>query len=258
MIIISIILVLIIILIITYIKISMNNSSKLGMGEDNPHNEMNREEIMDMLGYKDEDIKYINLHKQMFLGRHKLKKGKTINDIIITKEGAYSFTSSRYMDDILRHANKFFMGDINTASDITANIGASALTMADYYNVVAYEINEETFMIMEYNLSLFDKNIECINDSFFNHISDINNTDLVFYDPPWGGPEYKEHETYDIVINDHGLEDVANLITTNIIMKLPLNADISFVHNLGRDYKKFYTEKKGKKKWLNLMIRAHN
>lgn len=237
-------------IIIIAIFLIMQNTNTVITGD----NEHNREEIMNLLGYNDDDIKYVNIHKQMFIGRHRLKTGKKINDIIITKEGAYSFTSPKYMDEIIKEARKFLKGDINTASDITANIGASALTLDDYYNTTAYEIDELTYKVMIHNLSLFENNITCINDSFFNHIDEINNTDLVFYDPPWGGPEYKENDIYDIILNDHGLGDIVNIITTNIIMKLPINADISFIETMDRRYKKFYTTKKGRKKWLNIII----
>ena len=55
---------------------------------------------------------------------------------------------------------------------------------------------------------------------------DIIKPDAVFFDPPWGGPEYKKQDKMDLFLGDKNIVDIIqNMMdgTTTIAMRLPFN-----------------------------------
>jgi trimethylguanosine synthase len=60
--------------------------------------------------------------------------------------------------------------------------------------------------------------------------------DVVFLSPPWGGPMYRDFESYNLDMlqprDGYSLFQIAQSITPNIIMFLPRNVDLAQVEEL--------------------------
>jgi hypothetical protein len=91
---------------------------------------------------------------------------------------------------------------------------------------------------LENNVNVYNlTNIELINDnclSFLSVESLMNNSDVFFFDPPWGGPDYKNHNKVTIKLGDMDLSEVIDKIRAYnrpIFLKLPFNYELNKFSN---------------------------
>ena len=84
--------------------------------------------------------------------------------------------------------------------------------------------------IKQYNIS----NTTLINGNCIDLFNDNIKSNIVFFDPPWGGPDYKFNQDIEIKIDNKNLSDIVNLLefkTKLICIKLPLNYNMESLIN---------------------------
>jgi hypothetical protein len=158
------------------------------------------------------------------------KESIDYNNLQTTQEGLYSITKRRDSERIIGII-KQTVRDVHTKiiTDGTGCIGGDTIQFAlAFKNVHSIEVNFENFEILSQNIKVFElKNVLLYNGdctSVFNW-----KTDVLYLDPPWGGPEYKSKVNLDLMIGskriDLWLEEI--LIRKNrpsyIFLKLPHN-----------------------------------
>jgi 16S rRNA G966 N2-methylase RsmD len=115
--------------------------------------------------------------------------------------------------------------------DGTSGIGGNVISFAKYFDkVCAIELNKERFDILKNNINIFElNNVLLINDDCNNHLN--YDFDLYFFDPPWGGPDYKNKENLRFNLGNYSLIELINKIKNfnnkPIIFKLPNNYDLT-------------------------------
>jgi len=125
-------------------------------------------------------------------------------------------------------------------TDAMACVGGNTLSFSNHFSKVnANEINTTRYNYLMHNMKEYEKtNIEFYNSNYLNIIETIKQ-DIIFIDPPWGGPIYKSqykmdigihtddekevklHELINIIFNSENLQE-----TKMIIFKLPINHNI--------------------------------
>lgn len=115
--------------------------------------------------------------------------------------------------------------------DAMASIGGNTISFSKIFNnIISIEINEKRYNILKNNLECYNiNNVIIINDNCINKL-DIN-YDIIFFDPPWGGPGYKNKKKINIKIDNYTLYDIIKIIKNKnknilIYFKLPYNYDI--------------------------------
>jgi 16S rRNA G966 N2-methylase RsmD len=126
-----------------------------------------------------------------------------------------------------------------TIFDGTAGIGGNVISFSKYFkNVVAVELDIDRFNILKNNIDIFKiTNVELINGDCNNYLND--NFNVYFFDPPWGGKEYKSKEKIKLKLGDYTLNNIIKkindiIIKNNnkiIVFKLPYNYDLSEFNN---------------------------
>ena len=119
--------------------------------------------------------------------------------------------------------------------DGTAGIGGNTISFSNYFNkVLAYEIDKNRFNMLKNNLSIYKlKNVQVFNcDSTI----EFTNNHVYFFDPPWGGPDYKKNKNIKLKISNNKLIDIINRIKmvnnkAKVCFKLPYNYDLSEFNN---------------------------
>ena len=158
------------------------------------------------------------------------KEGIDFTKLKLTPEGEYSVT---YKKDAERIMNiiKSTVGNTNdkTITDATGCVGGDTINFAlNFQTVHSIEKNSENFQALENNVKQYSlKNV-------FLHKGDSVelfdwDTDVLYIDPPWGGPEYKTKKDLDLFMSskriDEWIEEI--LISKNrpsfIFLKLPQN-----------------------------------
>lgn len=160
----------------------------------------------------------------------------------LTEEGEYSVTRRRDADRILTII-KTVLKDTKTHSitDATGCVGGDTIHFGlNFQKVDSIEINPTNFEALTNNVSVYGlKNVTL-------HLGDATSlfnwkTDILYIDPPWGGPAYKDAKNLDLFMGtkriDGWLEEI--LLRKNrphyIILKLPHNYNftrLNFLSNV--------------------------
>jgi 16S rRNA G966 N2-methylase RsmD len=145
-------------------------------------------------------------------------------------EALYSTTDQLTADKITKELLKH-VPSTATVMDATACIGGSAYSMArQYAKVIAVEIDAKRFQHLQYNMCILGKqNVQCIHGDAM-QVCQTTTQDLIFLDPPWGGPDYKNTDKLTLALCNKPLHEVAwELISfaTFLAIKVPTNFDLA-------------------------------
>lgn len=158
------------------------------------------------------------------------KKDIDYSKLQLTEEGRYSITRRRDGEQIL-HVMEGVVGDFRTKSitDATACVGGDTINFAlNFREVHSIEYSKENFDALTNNVQVFGlKNVilyfgDCI--KIYNWASDI-----LYIDPPWGGPSYRNRDSVDLFLGttriDIWLEDVLSgpYRPSFVFLKVPSN-----------------------------------
>lgn len=155
------------------------------------------------------------------------------------QEGLWSIThpdSAEKFSKILLSFAKKNNVEIKTIVDATAGLGGNTISFCKYFkDVTAIEKNYNRFKILKNNIECYSyKNIKLINENSIEYLKK-NNFDLIFFDPPWGGPNYKKNKTFEFTLDGIKLNEIFELINAKIIaFKLPYNYNFESFKNLDR------------------------
>ena len=171
------------------------------------------------------------------------------NNFITDKEGLYSITKYSQAEIItkliLKHC-KINKKD-SKILDACSCVGGNLLSFVKYFDkCYGFEIDKKRFEYLQNNLKYFNNvNLNNISSIYFidEYIKklniDINNLklkdlknknnkifDVIFYDPPWGGEDYKEKKDLELFLDDINLKDIIKksfLISNYVVLKVPKN-----------------------------------
>lgn len=116
-----------------------------------------------------------------------------------------------------------------TVTDGTACVGGNVLSFCDYFtHVNAVECDLTRFEMLQHNLAVLDKtNAVCLHASYLDVMYSLHQ-DVVFIDPPWGGPEYKDLDQVDLFLDGIPLDEICERLrghTKCVVLKVPTNFD---------------------------------
>lgn len=123
-----------------------------------------------------------------------------------------------------------------TIMDGTGGLGGNTISFCDVFKkVISFEIDEKRCEMLKSNMNNYKFNNYIIHNinSLDNITKDI---DVYFFDPPWGGPEYKNEVNLRLTLGNNSLKniiiDIFKVNTDALIgFKLPFNYDISEFDN---------------------------
>lgn len=151
--------------------------------------------------------------------------------LLLDEESLYSTTDQLTAEKIAIDVSTF-IPRTSTITDATACIGGSTHAFANIFDRVnAIEIDPLRFNYLTHNLSMLqcNSNITCINgDAVIECKRILGGQDVIFIDPPWGGPEYKNKGTVSLFLSGIPLADVCKDLasyTRYIVLKVPVNFD---------------------------------
>lgn len=155
-----------------------------------------------------------------------------LNKLKLTKESIYSVTPWKEADEISKEIIKRLnmKSESITITDATANVGGNTLSF--YKNkmgkVNSFEIDTLTCDFLKNNLDIYGyttENVLC--ENYLNGYMDIEQ-DVIFFDPPWGGPEYYKKENLSLYLGDIDIKYIIkNLLDYDkaklVVVKVPFN-----------------------------------
>ena len=162
------------------------------------------------------------------------KEGLDYSRLQTTTEGSYSITRRRDAERILNVFRHVFpnMKQL-TITDASACIGGDTLNFASHFaHVHSIEIKDDNFKALTSNIEVYG-----FQNVTLHHADSVKifnwNTHILYIDPPWGGKDYKKHNSMDLFMSekrlDVWLEEI--LVKRNrpnhIVLKLPSNYNFS-------------------------------
>jgi 16S rRNA G966 N2-methylase RsmD len=120
----------------------------------------------------------------------------------------------------------------NKIFDGTGGIGGNVISFSKNFNlVITYEINKDRFKILENNMNMFNiNNVQSIHGDCLNNLESHEDVDAYFFDPPWGGPDYKFNTKTTIKLGEYNLVHIVKKIrifnNSPIFIKLPSNYNL--------------------------------
>lgn len=176
------------------------------------------------------------------------KDGTEYTSLQTTEEGSYSITRRRDANRIMMFLESV-LGTLNTKTitDATACNGGDTLNFAlKFKSVKSIEIRKENFDVLKHNTGIYNlPNVELYHGDC-TKILDWH-TDVLYIDPPWGGPTYKIHENLDLFLSgkrvDLWIEELTQKPTrpNYIILKAPQNFYFNRLFFLSRIFEfKYY------------------
>ena len=172
------------------------------------------------------------------------KDGVDYTKLMKTPEGEYSMTRRPDGKKILQKM-EYVLGILHdkNITDLTGNVGGDTILFAMNFKAVhSVEYKEDNFQALKNNVEQYSlTNVTLL----FGDSTKLYDwyTDVLYIDPPWGGPDYKEKENLDLFLGDIRIDVFVREVINkenkprHIFLKLPKNYNFERLNGL--DVKKF-------------------
>lgn len=157
----------------------------------------------------------------------------------LTPEGYYSVTKRRDGEKMMAFLEQMIPNHFSLKiTDTTACVGSDTIRFSQMFeHVDSIELKNDNMRVLENNLKVYN----CMNVTL--HKGDATkifnwNTDVLYIDPPWGGPSYYNRDKLEIFISNYRLDIWIEEILKRkkhpsyIILKLPRNYNFARLHYL--------------------------
>lgn len=158
------------------------------------------------------------------------KKGVKYSSLIVTPEGEYSMTKRKDGETLLRHMKSILKTTSDkTITDVTGNVGSDTVLFGLHFkHVHAIEIEDANFKALANNVKTFGLQNVTLHKGDSTKVYNWK-TDVLYADPPWGGPGYKEKDKLDLYLGDTRVDEWLHDVLKQewkpsyVFMKLPRN-----------------------------------
>lgn len=170
----------------------------------------------------------------LFLG---LIENEHIPQVQIDNEGLYSVTNGTIANEtsvyIMETYKKHFETIPETITDALACVGGNSISFAKHFaHVNVVEIDANRSSMLKHNLQLadvYEKTTLYSKTNYLDVMYDVHQ-DVLFFDPPWGGPDYKYKSNVDLYISEKNINKIIYELMHSstpyakmIVLKAPLN-----------------------------------
>ena len=161
-----------------------------------------------------------------------------IKELLVSydREGLYSFTHPTEADIIsLTILNNYENKKNLKILDGTGGLGGNTISFSKYFSYVnTFEIDKSRFKMLKNNIEHLNLNNISLsnNDSVEYMLNNYEKFDIYFFDPPWGGPDYKKIKLLSFKMGNYNLCELVNILKNKItnkllIFKLPFNYNLN-------------------------------
>lgn len=162
--------------------------------------------------------------------------GVQMEQLQFTDEASYSITKPEKAQLIRNIIQKHLLElhkkiEDSTITDATACVGGDTLHFSKQFNMVnAVEINPIHCKMLQNNIGVYKRRNVHVHCADYTKVYHKLHQDVVFIDPPWGGPSYKKKKIVKLQLSNVPLYKMIQKISNRaklIVLKTPTNFDIS-------------------------------
>ena len=164
------------------------------------------------------------------------EKGVDLERLQVSDEAYYSITRpvhAKRIEHILQH----HLNDIGkradecTLTDATACVGGDSIHFSRWFkHVHAVEINPEHCRMLQNNVDVYRRSNVTVHCKDCVKVLPQLKQDVLFLDPPWGGPTYKSKKKVWLTLSGIPLHRLVQQLVTHtalMMLKVPVNYDVS-------------------------------
>lgn len=196
-----------------------------------------------------EDIEELRVGEQVSLEtiRSLFPKNNMIQNhyqsIRVTNVGLYSMTrreESYFITNLILHSSLRNQNRMVEIVDATSGIGGNTISFALHPNVkkvISIEANPLHAEILAHNVKCYGyaNKVEVMSNHMMAVLPGLKDSDVIFYDPPWGGTEYRQQSMIQLGLYDSGkwgegkwwsMHEIVNRFRTQTklqVVKVPVN-----------------------------------
>lgn len=157
----------------------------------------------------------------------------------MTPEGLYSITRRRDGEQIFDFLRSK-LPEISKLSvtDATACVGGDTIQFSCYFRKVhSIEWKHDNFAVLQNNIDVFGATNVTLHHGDATKLFNWK-TDVLYIDPPWGGPEYYKQPQIDLFMSSYRLDNWIEEVLSRdeypkyIVLKVPQNYNVSRLHFL--------------------------
>jgi predicted RNA methylase len=167
------------------------------------------------------------------------------NLILLTEESEYSVMKKNISKKIIEIILN--LDEINKNSiiiDGNAHVGGLTIELGKIFNTIyAFELNKKTCKCLQSNIKAYELNnikVKCK--------SIVNNyikADIIIFDPPWGGYNYKKNKYLDLFLDNINIIDIIlewKQYVKYVLLYVPYNYNINTVFSKNINFTVFYLQ----------------
>lgn len=182
----------------------------------------------DIIKYGDDKEHFRIYFPHYHISKHNFKR------LMTTPVGKYSISSPRISKTIIdRMKIELGVRKLNDLVITDGNGGAGGDTIhfaMNFKHVNTVEIVKQHCDIIKNNVEMYDlaNKVTLYCDDYFN-VRDKISQDVVYFDPPWGGKDFKKLDKVDLFMNDIPLYEIVNYYYEKVkmvVLKVPPNFNI--------------------------------
>lgn len=175
------------------------------------------------------------------------EKGVSLDSLQVSDEALYSITRPAQASHI-EHIISTHLVEMGktpaqcTITDATACVGGDTLHFAKSFQYVqSVEINPTHCRMLQNNIVVYNRKNVTVYCGDYLTVGAHLKQDVIFMDPPWGGPSYKHKKHVRLALSDVSLPNIVRSIAQTaslIVLKVPINFDVSHILNKGTPKRK--------------------
>jgi 16S rRNA G966 N2-methylase RsmD len=142
------------------------------------------------------------------------------------------YTADKISNEIRKRIGLINDHPIKSIVDATACVGGNTISFAKHFESVhAVEMDSVRYSYLKFNMALLGLNNVCVyHADILDFLDCLPSTDVIFIDPPWGGPSYKSQEKLELFLSNVSLHLVCKSIALRgawkyVALKVPVNFD---------------------------------
>jgi len=175
-------------------------------------------------------IKEFNKNKKLFFPD---QEGLDKTKLKLTNIGVYSIVQKSTTDKILEVIKKRFKKTNNLIlTDANGGMGGIAIHLHSYFKTIKIvEVVKSHQKVIEQNLEGYQiKNYKLYKNNYLDIMNKLKQ-DIIFFDPPWGGVDYKKFSSLKLGLDNIDMSCIIKKLLENnkakmIILRIPSNFDI--------------------------------
>lgn len=166
-------------------------------------------------------------------------EGINVSNLMISQESLYSVTPWRDGQFISKTILNFYdpyrpvlnsANHVPSITDGTCHVGGNTISfhLNGFETVNSIDIDQSFCQMLKHNLEVYSLPSDHVYCGDYTSMYRQFKQDVVYLDPPWGGPNYLDNVMIDLYLSNHNISDICKQLLSEhvcslVVIKVPLN-----------------------------------